>query len=1281
MTPKRIGKYRILKFIGKGSFASVYKAQDDNNDIFALKLFDESYVEELPRVRREFRALLKLGHPSIVKVKEWGIHESRPFFVMDFLEGRDFKDRFEKFRRKGASALTEFFALLAQLLADVADSLNYIHSRRIVHRDIKPSNIMALKKDDAIRLMDFGLIAAAPSAGFAAQTNVIAGSPAYMAPEQLEERPLDRRCDLYSLGITLFEAVTGRLPFHDESLHSVIRSHLTGDLIALSDVMGSEWNEWNDICTKLTARNPQGRFQSAAELAEEIHKRFGKITQVPVRREALELSLLQAPYIDNDNLISRMKEKLVNLKSSKGGAIWLKGASGSGKTRILKELETMAFDATVNVIKVDALISRDSPLSLLQALLEKMEFSFKELLSEESELKRTFDFLKGRSSMIPDMDDAGNITEKYSLFDSFKELLFHLIKIKPLLIILDNLHLSHALFREMIKNAAERLIYTRREGGKYLPSDIAFLIVSSYNQEKSPAALKKNVEIMMKNNDAEVIELKAFDINATERLIKHVMGIRNALPGLSRFIYERSRGIPKKALRILRNLIAMRIIQKKGNEWRWRSSRGEFSLESLDQSAAEADMPEREEMEIYALQGLLSSEARWALRGFAVWGAGIPLSALKSISGLNENKLYDALNELWDNDYIDYAGSSSSLLTLSDAAVSDRIIADMDPVIKRNLHRKAAETLIAETHFNTAASADQKARHYRNAGMPRKALPFFIKAAENRLKQFSHEEALKFYQEALEINDNALLQKKIEPAASSGILLTAETPPLNLIRTRFSEKILQKKNQKKLNIRRRILKNTGSIYFQLGEYDSAERQWKNALQIAEQTQNYDETALLTQKLGEMYYRQKKTNQAAEAFQKAAQIHRNAENLAGEARSFNGLGAVYQTLGKQNEALKAYHDAQRMFAMAENSRGEAFSINNIGNIYFYSQQTDKAKNLFQKAADIMESSDDLHGAAYVLNNLGGAQMNAGDYRQARNTFIKALKIRKKIGDRRGQIAVLRNLGKLNLILGNIQLALDRFREAFNTTLYLGKSFLNPSIISGMSDCLIQFGDTQQVESLLQQHSNILKPQEKNTEDFMKIRLLLLMEQQNIEQAEIIMKNMVDLFLKKNMTARAALMNIHRSRLLIDMKKFHEAEKILLENKKAFDSNKYPLHDQLKFLFSLGKLYRKTNRIQKALPVLNHALTQAENKNLAALQSDISMELFRLAADRKNWKDALLLLQKTIKLMDSAVENIKKSKHKKGYIKRMIDQDDLRLIKLTSLKNKLPVPPLFQALISD
>lgn len=260
-----LGPYRIINQIGKGGMATVYKAYQASVDRYvAIKVLPSQLAESkefAARFQQEARIIAKLEHPHILPVFDYGESDGIAYFVMRYLEAGTLKDRMESHR---PLPLDEIDRILTQL----ADALSYAHSQGIVHRDLKPANAL-IDLHGNVFLTDFGIARLLESASpRLTQTDAIMGTPAYISPEQAQSHPVDQRSDIYSLGIILYEMVTGQVPFMADTPLAVLFKHITDPLPPPSSVKPDISTSIERVILKALAKHPQDRFATAGEFVQ-----------------------------------------------------------------------------------------------------------------------------------------------------------------------------------------------------------------------------------------------------------------------------------------------------------------------------------------------------------------------------------------------------------------------------------------------------------------------------------------------------------------------------------------------------------------------------------------------------------------------------------------------------------------------------------------------------------------------------------------------------------------------------------------------------------------------------------------------------------------------------------------------------------------------------------------------------------------------------------------------------------------------------------------------------
>ncbi|MFQ5944358.1 MAG: serine/threonine-protein kinase, partial [Anaerolineales bacterium] len=261
---KTLGSYQVLEQLGRGGMAVVYKAYQPSLDryvaIKVLPTYEAHDQEFLTRFKREARAVAKLEHPNILAVHDSGHQEGVSYIVMRYVEAGTLKSFM------GTALEME---RIVTLIGQIADALHYAHENGVIHRDVKPSNVL-LDRGDWPLLTDFGVARMLGAAEELTATGVGMGTPAYMSPEQGLGERVDRRSDVYSLGVVLFEMLTGDLPFEAETPLAIVLKHIHDPLPIPSQVNPSIPEAVERVVLKAMAKAPEDRFQTTAELKEAL---------------------------------------------------------------------------------------------------------------------------------------------------------------------------------------------------------------------------------------------------------------------------------------------------------------------------------------------------------------------------------------------------------------------------------------------------------------------------------------------------------------------------------------------------------------------------------------------------------------------------------------------------------------------------------------------------------------------------------------------------------------------------------------------------------------------------------------------------------------------------------------------------------------------------------------------------------------------------------------------------------------------------------------------------
>ncbi|MCI0395236.1 MAG: protein kinase [Chloroflexi bacterium] len=259
-----LGPYRVIEQVGEGGMATVFKAYHAAVDrTVALKILPRQLAQDpefTGRFRQEARTIANLEHPHILPVYDYGESDGYTYLVMRYLDAGTLRARIASAARTGGLPLAQVDHFFSQL----ADALDYAHGRGVVHRDVKPANVLIDARGSTF-LTDFGIARLVESTSSFTGTGALIGTPSYMSPEQGQGVRVDHRSDIYSLGVILYEMITGRVPFQAETPAAVIFKHVYEALPLPSSLKPGLNPRLEQVILKALAKNPADRFATAAE--------------------------------------------------------------------------------------------------------------------------------------------------------------------------------------------------------------------------------------------------------------------------------------------------------------------------------------------------------------------------------------------------------------------------------------------------------------------------------------------------------------------------------------------------------------------------------------------------------------------------------------------------------------------------------------------------------------------------------------------------------------------------------------------------------------------------------------------------------------------------------------------------------------------------------------------------------------------------------------------------------------------------------------------------------
>jgi eukaryotic-like serine/threonine-protein kinase len=325
------GKYEIISVVGRGGMGVVYKARDTIMDrLVAIKMLKAQLISDSMSVKRfhqEGKAASRINHPHVITVHEFGISPSgQPFIVMDFLEGTSLAQVIKDDGQVGVDRTVK-------ILSQACDALNHAHRHGVVHRDLKPSNIVLIDYDgqkDFVKVVDFGVAKLITGAGQdlqrLTQAGEVCGSPVYMSPEQCQGDELDARSDIYSMGVVIYESLTGKLPLIGQTMVETMSKHITDTAPPFNEARPDLYipGRLEAVVFRALSKSPDERHSTMTQLKQDLELAIPK----PGRSQVLRSVPPEGSARASGSFVAQhLSSKLLPLKAFAAGALIIIGGA------------------------------------------------------------------------------------------------------------------------------------------------------------------------------------------------------------------------------------------------------------------------------------------------------------------------------------------------------------------------------------------------------------------------------------------------------------------------------------------------------------------------------------------------------------------------------------------------------------------------------------------------------------------------------------------------------------------------------------------------------------------------------------------------------------------------------------------------------------------------------------------------------------------------------------------------------------------------------------------
>ena len=721
-------RYKVIEKIGQGGMGIIWRVSDtmEHREV-ALKQF---YKKEEPedfqtqeyiglstvstastesdlRFKQEFRTMVKLKHPNTVNVYDYGfLGSGEDYITMELVPGEGLGDILKK-RQLNLSEI-------CRILIQIAQVLNFIHSRLLVHRDIKPANIH-ITPEGNVKLMDFGLMdpMGLPSKG---ETT---GTVIYLPPEVALGGIIDARSDLYSLGVMAYELIAGRPPFVGEKLLDIIRQHIEEPPLPPRQIRKDIPEDLEKIVLKLLAKDQNERYQTTAELINDLVK----LTDEKIAVETFEQRksyLNCSELIGRDQEMRKLKDAFSLARKTEGQSTFVAAPAGVGKSRLVQEFKLKAQLAEIPFIQgrcFEQGMSTYQPMT--EALRQLLPLTKKGTIDKYGPvLVKIMPELKSKGySPAPDLDPYA---EKARLLEYVTNWIKEITELKAIAIYVEDLHWADLASVELLNGCIRGLSHS------------AVMVIGSFRDDEVEAT--HSIFQTVEEELTTVIKLTPLNQESVKVLIERMLGQAELSDDFVEHMFTATGGNPFFVSEAMRGLI---------EEEKLSIDRGRWIL-PIDISKLE--FPSSIEDTVLRRLKLLSEDSLKLARIAAAAGRNLDLSFLKELSGLKEDKLFDILDELTERQFMKFVGRQ---YLFTHDRVRETLYGQLSEEEREKFHQLTGIILEQRHAENLDEIASELGYHFNLGTDKEKAIKYLLIAGEHSFERGNFITACAFFKQAL----------------------------------------------------------------------------------------------------------------------------------------------------------------------------------------------------------------------------------------------------------------------------------------------------------------------------------------------------------------------------------------------------------------------------------------------------------------------------------------------------------------------------------------------------
>src|SRR5216684_7866043 len=1006
--PPRYQTRAILKETAATCVYRVFDIADGCDEAIKILRHELSEPQQLLRFKTEFSTLASLEHESIVKVREFGLLNERfPYFTMEYFAGKKISEYFD-----GHS-----WPALYDVILQIASALHHIHHLGIIHLDLKPSNILVDERGRA-KIMDFGVAVESRQV----LDRQIRGSLHYMPPEVLKQDRVDSRADLYSLGMTLYETVTGALPGYGKPSIEVIRMHLDEEVRPPSSINPSVPPELEQIIMRLLEKDPRHRYASAAALLHAVAIAAGK------KADAGEMlvgrgELFAAPLIGRKAEVSQLASMIDEAREGRGNGVIVVGAEGMGKSRIVRDATLRAQLEGARVFCGRCPINRKTIYAPFVEIFQQMVLAVNPDADVSGEIRR---LLRPVVLAAQGEEATPETGQKYRLFNRIVQAMQDMYgflsasvpggesSASPLILVVDDVQWADP-------STAELFSFLIGEAKLNRLLVIGTLTLDSSGEAATEAgAHLADWERRAREGNFPIIRIEALSEPLVREHLQSLLGEENIPAELVRWTLWESAGSPLIIRRVVDYLIAHGYLQWEAEGWvaemdRIQGLRIPGGAASILMEKVEALEPQHREL----------------LEAAAVFGEWSGVDLLTSVASASLEDAYRALREVVALGLLDESNDGKTIV-FPQIHVREAIYNAMTERRRTEMHQRVAAALEPLLNAGSTHLLGQVAFHYSRAGDKNKGVRYAVEAGDMAMRTIAHQGATEFFRSALELMDLA----GAEEARKSEVrekLADAYYRSNDFRAAIQAYQFLLKSIQARSNDDApnadlaRVMKKIGKVLMKRGEQEAALSYFQNAIEQFERLGMSIEVAELLNRIAWLHREKDDPEGARASAERALQLLNPDEPNIVFGYVINMLGVIEYNLGNWQKSRELLIESLKVGEKVGSEQLCKVASTNLGNTLWKLGDWISALQYYKMNLALSESEGDLWDLITAYNNIGIIEFSRGAFQVASEYFEKSVRIDEKVGAVEYEALARENLAEAFEMLGRWGDALAQYNR--------------------------------------------------------------------------------------------------------------------------------------------------------------------------------------------------------------------------------------------------------------